>query len=32
MTRYFYRYEPPPPAKFWKLEQAAKKMLKGLTK
>ena len=36
MTRYFYRYEPPTPAKdllaeFWKLEKEAENKLKGLS-
>ena len=36
-NKYFYRYQPPPPAKelleeFWKLEKEAEKMLEGLTK
>lgn len=36
-NKYFYRYQPPTPAKelltkFWKLEKEAKKMLEGLTK
>ncbi len=36
-NKYFYRYEPPTPAKdlleqFWKLEKEAEKMLEGLTK
>ena len=35
MTQYFYRYQPPTPAKellaeFWKLEKEAEKMLEGL--
>ena len=35
-TKYFYRYQPPTPAKdllaeFWKLEEAAEKLLEGLT-
>jgi len=35
MTKYFYPYQPPTPAKdllaeFWKLEKEAKKMLEGL--
>jgi type I restriction enzyme M protein len=34
---YFYRYQPPTPAKdllsqFWKLEKEAEKMLKGLAR
>jgi type I restriction enzyme M protein len=36
-NKYFYRYQPPTPAKdllaeFWKLEKQAEKMLEGLTK
>jgi type I restriction enzyme M protein len=36
-NKYFYRYQPPTPAKdllaeFWRLEKAAEKMLKGLAK
>ena len=36
-NKYFYRYQPPTPAKdllaeFWKLEKEAEKMLEGLTK
>ncbi|MEI6176755.1 MAG: hypothetical protein WCS43_07680, partial [Verrucomicrobiota bacterium] len=36
-NKYFYRYEPPTPAKdllaeFWKLEKKAEKMLEGLAK
>ena len=35
MTKYFYRYQPPTPAKewlaeFWLLEKEAEKMLEGL--
>ncbi len=35
MTQFFYRYEPPKPAKdllaeFWKPEKEAEKMLEGL--
>ncbi len=35
MTKFFYRYQPPTPAKellaeFWKLEKEAEKMLEGL--
>ena len=35
MIKYFYRYQPPTPAKelldeFWKLEKEAEKMLEGL--
>ena len=35
MTQYFHRYQPPTPAKdllpeFWKLEEAAEKMLSNL--
>ena len=35
MTKYFYRYQAPTPAKellaeFWKLENEAEKMLEGL--
>jgi type I restriction enzyme M protein len=36
-NKYFYRYQPPPPAKelleeFWRLEKEAEKMLEGLGK
>jgi type I restriction enzyme M protein len=36
-NKYFYRYQPPTPAKdllaeFWKLEKEAEKMLEGLTR
>jgi type I restriction enzyme M protein len=36
-NKYFYRYQPPTPAKellaeFWKLEKDAEKMLEGLTR
>jgi hypothetical protein len=36
-NKYFYRYQPPTPAKdllaeFWKLEKEAEKMLEGLAK
>jgi type I restriction enzyme M protein len=36
-SKYFYRYQPPPPAKdllaeFWRLEKQAEKMLEGLAK
>ena len=36
MTKYFYRYQPPTPAKdllaeFWTLEETAENMLEGLT-
>jgi type I restriction enzyme M protein len=36
-NKYFYRYQPPPPAKellaeFWKLEKEAEKMLEGLAR
>ena len=36
-NKYFYRYQPPPPAadllaEFWRLEREAEKMLEGLAK